>query len=389
MSNNTNLEKKNMINDNESKQKSDFFDFITPAMATKTGILISALFSLALLFVIPFFGLLVPLNSVSANLLLLGCTQLIGFFVVRFGMIPLFKSNELYHESLSLLSFRTMFMGIVVGYCIAIASNLLFITIFGAFGITPQTGYGAILLTEEIFKDPLTLALYFLVPTLGAGVFEELIYRRMVIPLLEERGMSPKAAVFASAFIFALSHLPNDLINGNLAGGIVHVWGVFVIGALMGIVYVITRNVIYPMIMHAIYNLISFLGPYVLITENLGLLALYGLLVMAIIGSGVLITLFLLIEFLRHHEKRWTQILRIKSPIDIKKGFLGYLIITTIVLMALFVIDLTFTILIYAGYNFVTIIIFYIIILAALSVMILWIGHKYRMRAVLNDIKYT
>ncbi len=374
--------KKALVEKELVQTKSRFLDFLTPAMATESGMIVAALLSLPLLFIILLFDFLLPLNSVSGNLLLLGMSQLIGFFIVKFGFIPLFRSKEIVHESVNTVNFRKMIMGITIVYSMAILSNIILISIFNSFDSTPQSGYGSILITKELLNDPLTLTLYFLVPTLGAGVFEELVYRRMVIPLLEERGMAPKSAALASAFIFALSHLPNDLINGNLSGGIVHVWGVFLIGTMMGLIYVLTRNIIYPIIMHATVNFISFLGPYVLLSESLGLLILYELIVFALIGVGSIFGVYLLIQYFRHSDKEWIQMLKTRSLLDIKKGFLGYMIITTVILTALVTIDITFTIILISGFNEILTILLYSALLGIILTLLLWVGYKNRMKAI-------
>ncbi len=378
--------KSNRINEDQLLEQTNFLDFLTPSMAIESGTVLLAFLSLVLLFVVPFIGLIITLNSVSANLLLLGLSQLIGFFIVRFGFIPLFKSREIIHNSLNLVNFRVTLIGFLVGYAIVLVSNYIIIIILTIVNVTPQTGYGSITLTPQVMNDPFTLAVYFLVPTLGAGVFEELVYRRMTIPLLEERGMSPISAVLAAAFIFALSHLPNDLINGNLAGGVVHVWAVFVIGTFMGIIYIITRNIIYPMIMHAVYNLVSFYSGYIAVTNNIIANLLILVLIGGIIFSGIGLGIYLIVQFFRRPDKKWVQVLHIPSRAKIAIGFIGYLIITTIVLIGTFFLDIGISIAIATGFNVILVIILYSIIIGVILAFLLWIGHAHREKAIRVEI---
>ena len=91
-----------------------------------------------------------------------------------------------------------------------------------------------------------------------------------------------------SGFVFALSHTINDLVNGNIAYTITHFWNVFLIGTICGIAYILTRNVIYPILIHSVVNLLSFGGNFVIIMENDILLVNYRILfnVITIISIG-------------------------------------------------------------------------------------------------------
>jgi membrane protease YdiL (CAAX protease family) len=144
---------------------------------------------------------------------------------------------------------------------------------------------------------------------------------------MEERGTSPLVAVITSSFIFSIGHLPGDLVNGNLSGGIIHVWGVFLIGMSLGLIYVLTRNLIYPIIIHGILNFISFSGPLVTILGDNLLILSFNIIILIICIIGVGVLLFGLWQLLRKRTAEWVILLREKTHNQIKHGILGFLII--------------------------------------------------------------
>ncbi len=114
------------------------------------------------------------------------------------------------------------------------------------------------------------------------GVFEELIFRKLLIDKTREFGNF--AAVIFSAFTFGLFH-------ANLE----QFFYAFFIGLLFGYIYTKTGKIIYTIILHILANFFgSVIG--VLLADNAPLLVLYGLFMLAIGGIGVIYIVFLFLD---------------------------------------------------------------------------------------------
>lgn len=97
----------------------------------------------------------------------------------------------------------------------------------------------------------------FAVWCIGVGLFEEVSFRGVILPLtlifLKDKKRPVFFTVAVSSAIFSLSHLIN-LFSGNIGGTIMQVGYTFLIGAMCGIVTVKTGNVFISAIVHITYN---------------------------------------------------------------------------------------------------------------------------------------
>jgi membrane protease YdiL (CAAX protease family) len=241
----------------------------------------------------------------------------------------MFKARDSEHHRLNgLNSIRTILL-LSMTITIVFASNFILVQIFRIFDVIPKSGYNNILLNPGHLNNPLNILIFYLPITIGAPFYEELVYRRLLIPLFEERGMTPIVAVVTSSFIFAIAHLPGDLVNGNLPGGVIHVWNVFLIGMSVGLIYVLTRNIIYPIIIHGVLNFISFSGPIVLLMGNNLMNLIYYIAYLFILSLGVGVFLFSLWQYFRNRDTEWIELIKKKNHNNIKYGILTFSIIGT------------------------------------------------------------
>jgi len=129
---------------------------------------------------------------------------------------------------------RNLLVGLVGGtiiFSIAVA-------IAGALGIYRIVGVGSL--------NGLLSAL--IVPTVGAAVTEELLFRGILFRWLEQFGGSWVALVLTSAF-FGAAHLSNPNASWIAATGIA-----FEAGVMLGAAYMLTRSLWFPMALHAAWN---------------------------------------------------------------------------------------------------------------------------------------
>ncbi len=99
--------------------------------------------------------------------------------------------------------------------------------------------------SSEISLDPSALP-YILTVSFIAPVFEELLFRGVILKRLESFGTG--FAIFASALLFALAHM-------NLSGIVF----AFICGLVFGFIYTRTRNLWLPIFIHFLNNTLSIL----------------------------------------------------------------------------------------------------------------------------------
>ncbi|MFX1536752.1 MAG: lysostaphin resistance A-like protein [Promethearchaeota archaeon] len=363
------------------KEKNEtWLNFFTPALAVAVGAALFGFLNLVTVFVLPFAELVLPfeLDIVTVSLLIMFLSQMIGAVIVFFVLIPFFKVKKVEYQTVTGFNFlRTILLAcftLAAGYLIGI----VLVNIFSIFGLVPQSGYGGIFLTAEHIANPFIIVLYFAPLTVGAAIFEELVYRRMLIPLLEERGMAPFAAVVASSLIFAFGHLPNDLINGNLAGAVIHMWNVIVIGFILGLTYILTRNILFSMIIHGVLNFVSFAGPLIQVMENDGLMAVYGLILLLMLLVGIAVAIFAIWQYLRVSTADWVTLIKEKSTTNILPGLVGFLVIAAVLKLLPLFMEIYISVLAYIFSNLG--ILLFVILLGIgyiiLLVTLLWLVRK-------------
>lgn len=120
--------------------------------------------------------------------------------------------------------------------------------------------------------SPLTLLSFFVRLCITAPLFEELIYRGLIISLL--RPFNAKLAIFTSALIFGLSH-------GNLE----QLFPTFAAGLLMAYITVKSRSLLPALIIHVINNFYAFLVD---VTPDT-VVTLLGLVLLMVIFAGFVI----------------------------------------------------------------------------------------------------
>ncbi len=303
-----------------------FLNFLTPSVLIVIGLLLLSIGAIGLLLANFFIPILSPDDIIfSIQLNLFG--QIFGIIIMVIFLIPVFGVKTIETRAPTLKRLIK-----VLGVCcfaITFATFLAFVlwVVFTTLGLPIEHSYGSLVLTTEQLANPWNIVLFFTTATIGAALFEELIFRRTLIPTLEMRGMAPTAAVIASSLGFALVHVPNDVMNGSLAYVITHFATTFTIGLIFGFIYIFTRNVIFPIIIHGFVNFISFTELILININNFDWLIIYALIVLGVWIIGIIVGIFALVQYFRSPPSSWARIVRIKSPFNILPGLAGYLLI--------------------------------------------------------------
>ncbi len=95
-------------------------------------------------------------------------------------------------------------------------------------------------------SDPISNGLYILVVSVVAPLWEEVIFRGFLLPSLS-RYFPVSQCVCISAVVFALAHFSYERLLPLVC-----------LGILMGIMYVRTRNLLTPILLHSLWNLYAF-----------------------------------------------------------------------------------------------------------------------------------
>ncbi|MHA1995140.1 MAG: CPBP family intramembrane glutamic endopeptidase [Candidatus Hodarchaeales archaeon] len=285
------------------------------------------------------------LDSIIQNILVLLITQLIGVVIVFYIFLPFFKIKYSDFQPFSRSSIRTTIILFFLSLGSTFLAGLLLTTVFAALGWIMKLGYSEITITAEHISNPSYLILFLIATTIGAPLFEEMVYRRMLIPLLEECQVSPFIAVVESSIMFAMAHLNDNLMYGNIAGGIYQTIGVFILAMMLGMTYIMTRNIIYPVVLHAFTNLIGSLNIIFTIEENYFLLTIFSILVLIMLVIGIGISLYLLGKYIHGKETDWIKIIKKRSEVKVSGRLTRFMVVGSTLVLLPTVIKITFPVL--------------------------------------------
>ncbi|MFX0088010.1 MAG: type II CAAX prenyl endopeptidase Rce1 family protein [Candidatus Hodarchaeota archaeon] len=178
-------------------------------------------------------------------------------------------------------------------------------------------------------RNPTLFILYLIYQFIIISITYELLYRRTVIPALEDRGLSPLYSVILSSFGFSLVFVPDYILIGNLFGTIFWAFSTFLYGLATGIIYILTRNILFSWfyaIIYLIYRNTGELGSYF---QNPFLLSIRFFLDLVILIVGIITLILVILRLLeRKTSKSWVKILKTSSVPKIERGVIGFLIIS-------------------------------------------------------------
>jgi membrane protease YdiL (CAAX protease family) len=316
-----------------------FLNFLTPSVVIILGVVLLTIGAVALVFINFIVPILSPDDIIqNAQMNLSG--QIIGTTVVLLFLLTVFRVKNVETKPISPWNVAKVVGVACLALTVAIFLAFILFVIFTILGIPIEHSYGNIILGPEQLTNPWNIVLFFATASFGAAIFEELIFRRMLIPTLEIRGMAPTAAVITSSLGFAMIHFPNDILYGSLGYVITHFITTFTLGIFLGFVYVTTRNVIYPMIIHGFINFIGFTESILLSLDNITLLLLYSGILLILWIIGIIVGAIALFYYLREPKPTWVKTIQKKSGINILPGLAGFLIIGFMLILLPLAIDL-------------------------------------------------
>lgn len=327
------------------KKGSLWHNFSTPA--------IIAAFYLSLQFLtefpVAFLLYVIPLTDdiVMSKLLVLFTSQIICTAIFIFLVIPFLKIKDAEFNSISYTTFFTFIIVFCLFWAILIPITLSFSVITNILDIEVDIFRNALPLPKDHSRSFFSIIIWLLAGTLGLAIVLEYLYRRTLIPLLEKRGMSPFSAVLTSSCAFALVNIPFNLgfqitflrestllniylsrydIFNSLFYSLILFITTFFLGVACGIVYILTRNILFSIMIHCF----GILPYYVmeLFHGNSIFISLISLLIIGMDISGLFISLYILYSyFIASSQTDWITIIKKKSLVDINRGVVGFFLI--------------------------------------------------------------
>ncbi len=255
---------------------------------------------------------------------------LIYFMFFKSGLLAKQIENKQYGLTTTVKTYLALFALVIgVGIIFTLIKNLYFPSV-------PTTSpYSAIFPTSPDYSY-FNLIIVILLVCIFAPILEELIFRRILIPLLEGTlFISTPYAIVVSATVFAFIHSESDLLNGSIYFAIVHFTSACILGLGLAAIYTTTRNVKYSIFYHSLNNTISMITTIIsayFITDTSttnpsNIVVIYGFFTFGLIIAGAIM---LIIALLRTDKIKHPLINQFKSSITLDQMTLALLSILVI-----------------------------------------------------------
>ncbi|MHA2319482.1 MAG: CPBP family glutamic-type intramembrane protease [Candidatus Hodarchaeales archaeon] len=279
---------------------------------------------------IAYFGIIFGFSYTEADIpvlnLILNLAAQVGVilsFLVLYRLHRIEPEEKTSPEGIHLLTTYALYaLNLAFAFFVVVNIDSLLTEVFG---LTTESPYEGIEPTLALLENPLFVPLFLAVLVVGASISEELVFRRTLIPMLERRGLGQAWVLVISGVVFSLRHTPADYLSGSLGFAIVHLFGTMSGGLMLGYLYLRTRNILWPILLHALTNGVAAFSQIAITIYNDGagdssFFLISGFWLLIAVGFGVLVFSYAAIQFLTKREGLgkpvWLQIisdLKIKS----------------------------------------------------------------------------
>lgn len=311
--------------------ENSYLNFFTPAIIIALGLFLDIILNKAFIFIIWMMeqsfetGIFLQVSS-SLEVSFSNFRVIIASLIIFYIFIPKLKVLDAeYHPP----NPRNM-LYVVPVFCIIIFLRNIVLFIYELGGNTvPWRFFGFFGSFEELHNDPTFFILFLAYIFIIHPIFLELFYRRTVIPALEDRGLSPLHAVLLSSFGFCLAFLPDYFLAENLAGTMFWFVSTFLFGLGTGIIYVLTRNILFSWLYTAMYFMYRYCGEIGRLGQNPTLLTIRFMFDIVVLVAGTTLLIVVIVRLLEtKSSQNWLKILKTSSVPKIERGVIGFLIVT-------------------------------------------------------------
>lgn len=309
--------------------ENSYLNFFTPAVLIAAGLFLFELFNWPLIFlqwVIYEAGLDVDMNVLGA--MLANLTGILVCLVVYFVFIPRLKVKDTQYENPNLQNLLV----IAPVFLVIIFVRVIITILFTSSGNTPYLIYPWFMNSYDRLLNPMILLQFILYQFVIIPIYAELLYRRTIIPLLEDRGLSPILAVILSSLGFCLLYLPGYYHPKDSIGTIFWFISTFLFGLATGLIYILTRNVLFSIFYAIIYYAYRLSGDIGTFFQNEFLLTVHYLLSTIILIGGLILLIYVIwsLFFQRKSSVQWVNVIKTTSGSKITRGLIGYFVISVL-----------------------------------------------------------
>jgi len=324
----------------------------TTAMFPPIQFLTEAIFIL-IIFLLPF-----SLDIFLARMIVLFFSSILGILFIYFILIRLLRLGI--DKTQQLPPLRSLkWVGIIFSL-LWMSISLITIILDGIssiFGIKLPlfTGFDYLPVT---YTDNILIVLFWLLSsTVILASFKEIWYRRTLIPLLEKRGVSTSLSLLSISFLYGLLNTLVELglevrffqielfsfatmqdSGTTLFHGLHLFIYTFLISLACGTIYIITRNVLYSIIVHSLTNLLILL-TFSIPMLNIQILELaFSFITILLIIGGLFIILNSIIHQIPSLPSTvdWNRVIPKFSSKQVNRKFIGFLFFSTLFQVYLF-----------------------------------------------------
>ncbi|MFX1514755.1 MAG: type II CAAX prenyl endopeptidase Rce1 family protein [Promethearchaeota archaeon] len=186
----------------------------------------------------------------------------------------------------------------------------------------------------ENLEDPAFEILYLFLLLMSIALFTELFSRRTTIPLLEDRGVRPVYAVILSSLGNGLIILPLYIIQIfqirlNMPSMVLEFTSIAVFGFFAGITYIITRNILFPILVGFLYNSYEMIGLLGRSLEIEMLVTIFNLIFIISCLVTILCGVFAIWRFRgKNSVNELIRKMKLRSAQKIQRGIIGFFLIS-------------------------------------------------------------
>jgi membrane protease YdiL (CAAX protease family) len=306
--------------------ENSYLNFFTPAIIVAVGFFLLNLFNFPIKLLYWFNSILdLNLDFNILNVAFANLAMLLVCLITYYLLIPRLKlENSIYQEP-----YVINLVAVPLIFCIVIFLRVLLTFAFESYGVTIYNVTPWFLTSFSLLLDPPFLFLFLVYQLITIPLFTESIYRRVIIPLLEDRGLSPIYAVILSSLAFCFLDIPYYISTTNYLGTLYWFISTFLYGFATGMIYIFTRNVLFSILYASVYHfyrMADFLG---VIFQNKFLLFIRDLIHLITFLGAIIVIIYIIWIIIREvPTTKWIKIIKIKSAPNIKRGIVGYFIIS-------------------------------------------------------------
>ena len=195
----------------------------------------SIFITISLLFVLFFSGMISVLGNIDNKI-----TFFFAFLISSIVLILIVNKNN-----------RWKYYGFIPISQLKKKEKIIFIPLF-ILGFMPLL---AGIRPDLTFQDIIYLLIYMAV----VAFVEETIFRGIIVKILFKKGYIK--AIIGSSLLFSFAHILNTLQTNSLKMIIVQILYAFIIGMVLSVLVIRTKNIIFPIIFHYINNIMTSLNP--------------------------------------------------------------------------------------------------------------------------------